>query len=74
MCVGVGRSGFFNNAGGRCGLESVYKHMAGLIPGEEVNLVYLHPTSVSKPLHDILEIALAQAQSTTGGRRGGRLA
>ncbi len=47
-------AGFFNNAGARCGAGSsgggesaaVYKHMEGLMPNEELKLIYVHPTSV----------------------------
>lgn len=41
-------AGFFNNAGTRCGAEAttVYKHMEGLMPNEELKLVYVHPSSV----------------------------
>lgn len=41
-------AGFFNNAGTRCGAESttVYKHMEGVMPNEDLKLVYVHPSSV----------------------------
>eukprot|EP00624_Nannochloropsis_granulata_P002857 evm.model.NODE_24622_length_62854_cov_30.334282.12 len=41
-------AGFFNNAGTRCGAESttVYKHMEGIMPNEDLKLVYVHPSSV----------------------------
>lgn len=35
------------NAGNRCANDSTYKHLPGLIPGEEIKLVFLHPNSVS---------------------------
>lgn len=42
-------SGFFNNAGTRCGNDRVYKHLPGLMPLDEMKLVYVHPTSVRRP-------------------------
>jgi hypothetical protein len=36
------------NAGSRCGNDRVYKHMPSLMPLEEMKLVYVHPTSVSR--------------------------
>lgn len=41
-------AGFFNNAATRCGAEAttVYKHMEGLMPNEDLKLVYVHPSSV----------------------------
>ena len=43
-------AGFFNNAGVRCGAgggdSTVYKHLEGLMPNEELKLIYIHPTSV----------------------------
>jgi len=41
-------AGFFNNAGTRCGAEAttIYKHMEGLMPNEDLKLVYVHPSSV----------------------------
>jgi ATP-dependent RNA helicase DHX8/PRP22 len=40
--------GFFNNAGTRCGAEAttVYKHMEGIMPNEDLRLLYVHPSSV----------------------------
>lgn len=43
-------AGFFNNAGVRCGAggadSTVYKHLEGLMPNEDLKLIYIHPTSV----------------------------
>lgn len=43
-------AGFFNNAGVRCGAggadSTVYKHLEGLMPNEDLKLIYIHPNSV----------------------------